>query len=163
MIRVLQYRSSGGGYLQLTFLNTIGGIDSVLISQTQADVKPSAHFFSLDLLTHCCTWSLCQVLCRVCSAFAPCAVKSRTSQVQDQSSPVPCSQLRCLAQCKCVLFFSCGNLCSGAFPLISSSDMLDKGLMLKPAHLGCTVALGITQLRTQLPQHACDESAAHTT
>lgn len=39
VIRVLQYRSSGGGYLQLTFLNTIGGIDSVLISQTQADVS----------------------------------------------------------------------------------------------------------------------------
>ena len=38
-IRVLEYRSSGGGYLKLTFLNTIGGIDSVLISKTQADVS----------------------------------------------------------------------------------------------------------------------------
>ena len=38
VIRVLEYRPSGGGYLKLTFLNTVGGIDSVLISTTQADV-----------------------------------------------------------------------------------------------------------------------------
>ena len=39
MIRVLEYRPSGGGYLKLTFFNTVGGIDSVLVSKTQADVR----------------------------------------------------------------------------------------------------------------------------
>ena len=39
VIRVLEYRPSGGGYLKLTFLNIIGGIDSVLVSKTQADVR----------------------------------------------------------------------------------------------------------------------------
>lgn len=39
VIRVLEYRPSGGGYLKLTFLNTIGGIDSVLISKSQDNVR----------------------------------------------------------------------------------------------------------------------------
>ena len=39
VIRVLQYRAALGGYLQLTFLNIIGGIDSVLVSQSQANVS----------------------------------------------------------------------------------------------------------------------------
>ncbi|KAA6422451.1 MAG: hypothetical protein FRX49_07626 [Trebouxia sp. A1-2] len=37
VIRILQYRAAGGGYIQLTFLNTIGGIDSVLLSASQAN------------------------------------------------------------------------------------------------------------------------------
>ncbi|DBA95813.1 TPA: Expansin-B5 [Trebouxia sp. C0004] len=37
VIRILQYRASGGGYVQLTFLNTIGGIDSVLLSVSKAN------------------------------------------------------------------------------------------------------------------------------
>ncbi|KAL3140406.1 Expansin-B5 [Trebouxia sp. C0009 RCD-2024] len=36
IIRVLEHRSSGGGYIKLTFLNKIGGIESVLISTSQA-------------------------------------------------------------------------------------------------------------------------------
>lgn len=39
VIRVLQYRGTGGGYLQLTFLNINGGIDSVLIGASQANVS----------------------------------------------------------------------------------------------------------------------------
>lgn len=39
VIRVLEYRPSGGGYIKLTFLNIIGGIDSVLISKSQASVR----------------------------------------------------------------------------------------------------------------------------
>ena len=39
VIRILQYRAAGGGYIQLTFLNTIGGIDSVLLSASQANVS----------------------------------------------------------------------------------------------------------------------------
>ncbi|KAL0055696.1 hypothetical protein WJX82_003307 [Trebouxia sp. C0006] len=37
LIRILQYRAAGGGYIQLTFLNTIGGIDSVLLSASKAN------------------------------------------------------------------------------------------------------------------------------
>ena len=39
VIRVLQYRANLGGYLQLTFLNINGGVDSVLVSQSQANVS----------------------------------------------------------------------------------------------------------------------------
>ncbi len=39
LIRTLQYRAAGGGYIQLTFLNTIGGIDSVLLSASKANVS----------------------------------------------------------------------------------------------------------------------------
>ncbi len=39
LIRILQYRAAGGGYIQLTFLNTIGGIDSVLLSASKANVS----------------------------------------------------------------------------------------------------------------------------
>ena len=39
VIRILQYRASGGGYIQLTFLNIIGGIDSVLLSASKANVS----------------------------------------------------------------------------------------------------------------------------
>lgn len=38
VIRVLEHRPSGGGYIKLTFLNIIGGIESVLISKSQASV-----------------------------------------------------------------------------------------------------------------------------
>ncbi len=39
VVRILQYRAAGGGYIQLTFLNTIGGIDSVLLSASKANVS----------------------------------------------------------------------------------------------------------------------------
>lgn len=45
IIRVLEHRSSGGGYIKLTFLNKIGGIESVLISTSQASVR---HHPALD-------------------------------------------------------------------------------------------------------------------
>lgn len=39
LIRVLEYRPSGGGYLKLTFLNVAGFIGNVLVSQSQASVS----------------------------------------------------------------------------------------------------------------------------
>lgn len=42
VIRVLQYRATGEGYIQLTFLNTVGSIASVLLSASQANVSMSA-------------------------------------------------------------------------------------------------------------------------
>lgn len=73
VIRVLEYRASGGGYLKLAFLNTIGGVYSVLISKTQADVSIVKRYSLSVLKLHPDPVGACTQFCVRCLKPLPSA------------------------------------------------------------------------------------------